>query len=121
MPIVKPPDPDPSIEPFRGGVGVLTRDGEFAGHVATSVSEFWSPGRPRHRQWWVWLIVVWADRTRERSREDYPPWTYVAEMKDGYFAWEEGGARDGRYDFAWLPATEAQDQRERLGIKAEDF
>jgi hypothetical protein len=122
VPIVKPPDPDPGIEPFRDGVGVLTRNGELAGHVATSVSEFWSPSRLRRRQWCVWLIVVWADGVRERSTEDYPPWTYVAEMRNGYFAWEEDGPREGRrYDFAWLPATEAHEQRERLGITAADF
>ena len=121
MPIVKPPEPDPSIEPFRDGVGVLTRDGAVAGHVATAVSEFWSPGRPRRRQWWVWMIVVWIDGMRERSTEDYPPWTYVAEMTNGYLRWEEGGPRNGRYDFFWLPASEAVAQRSRLGIKPEDF
>lgn len=37
----------------------------------------------------MWLVVVYADGTRERSREDYPPWTYVTEMPDGYFVWED--------------------------------
>ena len=121
MPLVQPPEADPVIEPFRDGLGELRLKGELAGRVATSVSEFWSPGRPRRRRWWVWLIVVWADGTRERSREDYPPWTYVAEMSDGYFVWEEDSARDGRYDFAWLSPSDAAEQRARLGIQPDDF
>jgi hypothetical protein len=112
------PEPDPLVEPFRDGLGELRLNDELAGHVATSVGEFWSPGRPLRRQWWVWLVVVWADGTRERSREDYPPWTYVTEMTDGYFTWEES---DVRYDFRWLPASEAQSQRDALGIKSEHF
>lgn len=49
MPLVKPPEGDPAIEPFRDGVGELRLNGELAGHVATSLSEFWSPGGA-HRQ-----------------------------------------------------------------------
>lgn len=107
--------------PSRDGVGELRLDGELVGYVATSLSDFWSHSRPRHRQWWVWLIVVWADGTREYPCEDYPPWTYVTEMTAGYFIWESNGARDGRYEFAWLSATDAHVQRMRLGIRPEDF
>lgn len=109
------------MEPFRGGAGVLTRDGQVAGHVATTLCEFWSPGSPLRRQWWVWLIVVWADGMRERSTEDYPPWTYVAEMKQGFFEWADGGSRDGRYDFVWLSPDDAQAMRGQLDIKPENF
>lgn len=118
MRLVRSPEPDPLIEPFRDGLGELRLNGELAGHVATSVGEFWSPFRPLRRQWWVWLIVVWADGTHERSREDYPPWTYVTEMAHGYFTWEES---DVRYDFQWLPSSEAHSQRDALGILPEHF
>ena len=121
MGLIRAPIPDPSVESFRGGVGVLTRDGQVAGHVATTLGEFWSPGSPLRRQWWVWLIVDWVDGTRERPTEDYPPWTYVAEMKQGVFEWAGGGAYDGRYDFAWLSPDKAQSMRDQLDIKPEDF
>lgn len=117
---VRPPVPDPTLEPFDDGVGVLTRDGHVAGHVATSLGWFWSPFRPLSKQWWVWLIVVWADGAREPSTEDYPPWTYVSEMQSGYFNWV-GESRAGRYDFAWLPRGEAERTRAVLGIAPQDL
>jgi len=49
--LLKPPHPDASLDPFRDGVGALIRDGEVVGHVATTVSESWSPGTPLRRQW----------------------------------------------------------------------
>jgi hypothetical protein len=39
MPLVKPPDADPTMEPFRDGLGELRLNGELVGHVATSVAE----------------------------------------------------------------------------------
>jgi hypothetical protein len=45
----------------------------------------------------------------------------VTEISEGYFVWEEGEARARRYDFTWLPASEAYVQRTRLGIKPEHF
>lgn len=121
MSLVKPPHPDGSLEPFRDGVGVLRQDGAVVGHVATTLSEFWSPFSPLRRQWWVWLIVVWADGKRERSTEDYSPWTYVAEMKAGRFEWTGGGHRDGVFDFEWLSPDEAHRVRAELNVTPDDF
>lgn len=121
MQMIKPPIPDPTLDIFDGGVGVLTRDGEMAGHVATSRSWFWSPFSPLRKQWWVWYIVVWADGSRERSTEDYPPWSAVKELQDGYLEWTSKHARHGRYEFHWLDRDAATSVRERLGITPEDF
>lgn len=44
-------------------------------------------------QWWVWYIVVWTDGHRERSEEDYPPWSVVAEMQSGKFTWDREDLR----------------------------
>jgi len=78
--VLKPPEPDPSLGPFRGGVAVLRRDRGLAGHVATDIKTFWAPfGFSLRRQWYFWYSVVWADGRRERPEEDYPPWTVVAE------------------------------------------
>lgn len=120
---LRAPAPDPMLDPFRDGTAVLRRDGRVAGHVATSVGSFWSPSRPLTRQWCVWFLVVWSDGTRERSVEDYPPWTYVKEMKRGVFDWVAGpGApRAGVYEVEWLPLDRAREARERLKIGPADF
>lgn|GEM_PF-1879196 len=119
--LFKPPFPDTTLDPFRGGVGVLTQNGEFRGHVLTIVSTFMTLFTFR-AQWWVWYIVVRADGTQERSAEDYPPFLTVTEMKNGRFeANTYGDDRNGHYDFAWLAADEAAQTRERLGVTDSDF
>jgi hypothetical protein len=117
------PDFGPDIERFRDGLAMLRRDGQTVGHVATSLGHFRTPFRPRKPQAWVWLVVVWADGTKERAVEDYPPWTYVTELGQGYFDWEGGRDRErgGRYDVEWVRPELAGTERERLGIRSEDF
>lgn len=120
--MLKPPQPDAALDPFRGGIAVLRRDGELAGHVATQVSTFWAPlSLSLRRQWWVWFIVVWADGDREPSAEDYPPWTVVGDMLSGRFVWEDDDAHHGEYAVEWLPEEDRQGTLERLGIRPEDF
>ncbi len=121
MSFLKPPEPDPAIERFRDGLARLSREGQFAGHAATHLTTLWSPSRPLQRQWWVWTIVVWADGTRERPIEDYPPWTLVTEMNDGYLDWDEWTPRGGRYTVEWVPDEEAARIRQQLAITADDF
>lgn len=121
MGLIKPPKPDPALEVFDDGVGVLSQNGEIAGHVFTSRSWFWSPSTPLRKQWWVWYIVVWVDASRERSEEDYPPWTTVKQMQGGYLEWVSTDARQGRYDLQWLDEHAAGLVRERLKISATDF
>jgi hypothetical protein len=72
----------------------------------------------RTPQPWVWLVVVWDDGVKERAVEDYPPWTYVTEMRAGYFDWE--GHRAGHYGIEWVPPEPAPAERERLDIRPED-
>ena len=120
--MLKPAKPDPALDPFRGGVAVLRRDGELAGHVATQVGTFWAPfSFSRRRQWWVWFIVVWANGDREPLDEDYPPWTVVREMSSGTFSWEEDDAHRGEYTVEWLPEEARQKALVALGIRPEDF
>lgn len=121
MRVVKPPRADPDLNSFVDGVGVLTLGGQLVGHVATAVGKFWSPFSPFRMQWWVWYIVIWSDGTSEQSTEDYPPWSAVTEMHNGYFDVRGSSDHDGRYDFSWLDAGEAALERERLGVGPEDF
>jgi hypothetical protein len=119
------PEPDfgPEMEPFRDGLAVLLRDGEPVGHVATTLGHFRTPFAPRTPKPWVWLVVRWSDGTKEIAQEDYPPWTYVSEMRAGHIEWV-GSAdrrRDGWYEIAWVPREQAAQERERLGIGLADF
>jgi hypothetical protein len=116
MVLIKDPKPDPSLAPFHDGLAELKREGAVVGHIATSVSTFWSPFSPLSRQWWVWSVIVWSNGKKEPALEDYPSWSYVADMKNGKFQWENTS-----FDVEWLPRSEARRLREKLNIKAEDF
>lgn len=72
-------------------------------------------------QQWVWLLIVWADGTREGPFEDYPPWTTVAEIQRGIFVWEAAGPRSGEYEVEWLPEGDRQARWAQLGIAFDDF
>ena len=98
--------------PFDDGVGVLTQNGEFCGHVVTVLLD----------RSWIWYIVVWGDGTRERSAEDYWPHYYVAnEIANGFLDLVRPSTRTGRFDFAWLSSEDAARARRQLGIVASDF
>lgn len=120
------PDFGPELERFHNGLAVLLRDGEAVGHVASSLGYFTNRGG---RQPWIWLVVVWSDGTKEDSVEDYAPWSYVAEMRAGYFDWPDGSGmmtgrkhgHVGRYEIEWVPRDRALAERERLGVSLEDF
>ena len=111
---------DPALDVFKGGCLTLWRDGELAGHVATSLGTFWSPGRPLTIQQQVWLIVVWPDGEREDSFEDYPPWGIVTEIQTGTFTWDDG-PRGGTYAATWVPEAESAATWEDLGVSLSDF
>lgn len=115
-----PQQPEPDLAPFNDGIAVLRRDGEVCGWVATSVGHFRSICWPLKRQTWVWFVVVWANGDRERSFEDYPPWTAVLELPEGTFNWD-GAGHEGDYQADWLPAEEASATREALGLTDADF
>ena len=112
---------DPDLAAFDRGCLALRRDGAIVGHVATTLGSFWSPGRLRTVQQWVWLVVVWADGAKERAEEDYPPWTWVREIWSGEFVWPGAGPRGGSYAVDWL-ADEAREAKwVELGITLADF
>ncbi len=116
MSILKQPKTDPSLAPFHDGVAELKHEGKVVGHIATSVSKFWSPFSPLSLNWWVWSVIVWADGTKEQKLEDYAPWSYVNEMKNGKLEWH-----GTIYSIEWLPPSKASAKREELGVHSEDF
>lgn len=111
------------MEPFRDGLAVLRREGQAIGHVATSLGQFRTPFAPRTSKPWVWFVVVWGDGVKESAVEDYPPWTYVTDMRSGHFDWEGGYdmSRAGRYEIEWVLREREDAERTRLGIRSEDF
>ena len=120
--MLRPPEPDPTLDPFRGGVAVLRRDGEMAGCVATQVTAFWAPlGFSLRCEWLVWYIVRWSNGDGERADEDYPPWSVVAEMQSGIFVWEADDPHRGQYTDEWLPEEERAGALKDLGTTLEDF
>jgi hypothetical protein len=112
---------DVRLDAFDRGCLVLRRDGEIAGHVATSLSTFWSPGRPLTLQQWVRFVVVWADGEKEPSFEDYPPWTTVTEICNGVFVWDVRGSHSDEYTAEWLPDEEREARWAALGLTLDDF
>jgi hypothetical protein len=116
MGILKQPEPDPELVPFNDGLAALKQGGKVVGHIATSVDKFWSPFSPLSLQWQIWSVIVWKDGTKERAIEDYAPWSYVKEMKNGKFSWN-----DAFYEIEWLPLDKAKRVYKELNIQAEDF
>ena len=116
MAILRQPKPDPDLAPFNEGLAMLKHDGKVVGHIATSVSKFWSPCSPLSLQWWVWSVIVWKDGTKERAIEDYAPWSYVNEMKNGKLSWNNTS-----FDIEWLPVDKAKQLYKKLNIQSVDF
>ncbi|WP_345802884.1 hypothetical protein AAIB33_07320 [Microbacterium sp. AZCO] len=120
--VLRDPEPDASLDAFRGGVAVLTRDGKVEGHVASTVGTFWSPSRLFTRQWWVWFIVVWSNGDREPSFEDYPPdWLTVNDLKAGRFLWNDNDDHHGQYDAECVPHDHREQVLQEMGVSPEDF
>jgi hypothetical protein len=109
--------PDPALDDFRQGVAALFQGGVCVAHVATLVEAMRTPFRRKER---VWLLLTHLDGSRERIKEDYPPWTYVSELQQGRLVWEAGGP-DGTtvYDASWLEGDAREPAWELWGIKSD--
>jgi hypothetical protein len=127
--------PDPELRAYDHGVGTLSIGGELVGHLASVVGRITFPSLGL----WPWFLVVWLDGTRENPFEDYgPKWLTVRELDAGYLEYHgpstraerrflgmrDVGSRAGSpvtYEFAWLPADEAQRKWDELGLGDADF
>ena len=110
---------DPRLEPFRDAVVELRRDGVVVGHVATTVTQFWSPFSFRRNQC-VWFSVIWVDGRRENPVEDYsPPWPTIELLEQGRFVWDRG-PHLGEYEAVMLDAEQTALARRALGISHGD-
>jgi hypothetical protein len=112
---------DVRLDAFDRGCLVLRRDGKTAGHIASKLDTFWSPGRPLTVQQCVWLVVVWADGEKEPEVEDYPPWTVAQGIWNGVFVWDDPGPRGGEYTVEWVPEKRSRARWAELGVTLDDF
>ena len=117
----RPEAPIPaSLAPFDRGLAELSdANGMVVGHIATTVE----PARNLffRRIHLVWLLITWTNGKRERIIEDYEPWTYVAQLQDGWLLWDdlwddEVDAPATRYEARWLAGDERDEAWRRYGI-----
>ena len=65
----------------------------------------------------MWWLVTWSDGRRERIEEDYPPWTLVEEVRQGWVELEtEQGAKPATFIVRWLSGDERSRVWARYGI-----
>ena len=105
----KDPWPQESrLDPFRDAVWELSREGQVAAYVTTTVGRmrsfpvFWA------KREWLWYQVNWLDGPRDPAQEDYEPlWLAVTEVEQGHF--------DPRSDGQVFKATRVEEpDRSRL-------
>jgi hypothetical protein len=63
----------------------------------------------------VWMTILWADGQRDQNIEDYEPWSYVNELRDGVLDWDEP-PHAGRYRVEWIDEAERAAERARIGV-----
>lgn len=119
VPVVKR-EHDPDLDIFDRGVWMVRQGDRHVGHVLSTLGHFRSILRPRTRQDWIWALVIWSDGSRERPMEDYPPWTFVRELLDGFLTWDTG-IRAGTYEVDLLPAEDREAVWASLGVSASLF
>lgn len=128
---------DPTLSIYDHGVAELRVAGELRAHLACVVEEMTMPaGQP-----WPWFVVVWPDGSKDPAFEDYgPKWCTVSELDEGFIihgaepaqvrsrrlfgmtmSTIEHCAEERRFEVEWLPAAEARERWEELGLEDSDF
>lgn len=105
----------PDLDLFRDAVASVHLDGSHVGYLATKVEAMRS-GLLLRRGERVWLLLTRLDGTLD-IQEDYPPWTYVLELRDGHvnWSWTQGGP-DADYEVRWLSGSEREEAWTQYGI-----
>lgn len=110
--------PNPSAEPwfdgYRDALALLHVDGVHVAYLAMKV-ELMRAGlllRPAAR---VWFLLTRLDGSHDLIQEDYAPWTYVCELRQGGITWASRGG-EVTYEVRWLQGDERRDAWGRYGI-----
>lgn len=103
------------LDEYCDAVAALHRNGSHVGYLATKVEPMRS-GFLLRRSHRVWLLLTRLDGTLD-IREDYPPWTYISELRDDHieWSWTQGGS-DVDYEVRWLSGDERDRAWLRYGI-----
>jgi hypothetical protein len=105
---------DPTLDAFRDAVASLHDDDVHVGYLATKV-ESMRGGLLLRRQERVWLLLTRLDGGHHPIQEDYAPWTYVSELREGRINW---ASTDGHaeYKVRWLTGDQRLQAWGRYGI-----
>lgn len=102
------------LEQYRDAIATLHRDGSHVGYLATSIEPVQSGSllRRNHR---VWLLLTGLDGPVD-IQEDYAPWTYINDMRDGHIDWSWFTGPDAGYEVRWLSGEERDRAWSQYGL-----
>ncbi len=104
----------PQLDDYRDAIASVHLDGVHVGHLATQVEPM-RAGLLLRRQERVWLLLTRLDGVVD-IQEDYAPWTYVSELRDGHINWSPLRGDDVDYKVRWLAGDERHRAWLRYGI-----
>ena len=101
-----------NLDDFRDAIASLHVNGSHVGYLATTVEPM-RAGLLLRRQERVWLLLTLLDDTVD-MQEDYAPWAYVSEIRQGHIEWASSNRADVvDYEVRWLSG----DERERAWVR----
>lgn len=104
----------PWLEEYRDAVASLHEDSAHVAYLATKV-ESMRAGLLLRRQGRVWLLLTRLDGSYDPIQEDYAPWFYISELRQGRITWASSGG-DVEYEVRWLEGEQRRDAWGRYGI-----
>ncbi len=107
----------PELDDYRDAIASVHLDGAHVGYLATKV-ESMRAGFLFRRQERAWLLLTRLDGTLD-IQEDYPPWAYVLELRNGHINWSSRDGGDVDYEVRWLAGDEKRRAWLRYGIVEE--
>ncbi len=63
----------------------------------------------------LWLLLTRLNCTLD-IQEDYAPWAYVSELREGHITWSSSDREDLDHEVRWLSGDERQSAWLRYGI-----
>jgi hypothetical protein len=104
----------PDLDDFREAIASLHLDGSHVGYIATIV-ETMRAGLLLRSEARIWLLLTLLDGTLD-IQEDYAPWAYLSDIRDGHIKWASRRGGDVDYEVRWLSGSERHNAWLRYGI-----
>lgn len=113
-----PPQPDPPLEGFDGGLGVLEFAGHTVGYLSSELGTFVTPFSPRQEQHQVWFTIFDSDGAEGSTLDDYPPFFVVQDLLEREeFNLSSAVGPDQPCHFRWLSGDEEEVARHLIESK----